>query len=48
MTPAATTITNMAQVYSGMEKEAVAINSMTTIISMITMPIMTFLYMVIM
>lgn len=48
MTPAATTITNMAQVYSNTEEEAGAINIMTTIFSMATMPLMTWIYMLVM
>lgn len=45
ITPSATTLVQMAQVYGCDAKYAGAINVLTTIVSIITMPLMIFLYM---
>ena len=44
ITPTASSITQMAQVYGNNEQYAGAINIMTTIVSIVTMPIMVALY----
>lgn len=44
MTPAASTIVQMAQVYDNQPQEASKINVMTTLLCIITMPLMVFLY----
>ena len=44
MTPAATTITQMAQLYDKEVSYATAINTITTIVCLVTMPLLTMLY----
>ena len=44
ITPSASTITQMAQVYGKDARYAGAINVITTLLCMITMPIMVYLY----
>ncbi len=44
ITPAASTVTQMAQVFGNDAKYASAINVVTTLMSLVTMPIMVMLY----
>ena len=44
MTPAATTVTQMAQLYDNDVSYATAINALTTIVCLVSMPLMTMLY----
>lgn len=44
MTPAATTVTQMAQLYDKEVSYATAINTITTIVCLVTMPLLTMLY----
>ena len=44
ITPSASTITQMCQVYGGNSKYSSAINVMTTLLAIVTMPIMVLLY----
>ena len=48
ITPSASTITQMCQVYGNDSKYASAINVMTTLLSIITMPLMVLLYQTVM
>ena len=43
--PAASTVTQMSQVYGNDSKYASAINVMTTVVCVVTMPLMVMLYM---
>ena len=44
ITPSASTITQMCQVYGGNSKYSSAINVMTTLLAIVTMPVMVLLY----
>ena len=44
MTPSATTVTQMAQLYDQDVSYATAINTITTLVCIATMPLMTMLY----
>ena len=44
ITPSASTVTQMCQVYGGNSKYSSAINVMTTLLAIVTMPIMVLLY----
>ena len=46
--PAASTVTQMSQVYGNDSKYASAINVMTTLLSIVTMPLMVLLYQTVM
>ena len=48
ITPAATTITQLAQLHRNQPEYASAINVMTTLLCMATMPLMTVIYMALM
>jgi predicted permease len=44
MTPSATTVTQMAQLYDREVSYATAINTVTTLVCLVTMPLLTMLY----
>ncbi len=48
ITPCAATVTQLAQMYRNRPEHAGALNAMTTVISIVTMPLMTWLYYLIM